>query len=227
MVGVSLYSSLAQVRPGVGHPGCGRQPQRDPFPGQEALPPLGGRRSTMESTTRRRTVRRERVRVPGGAVGVPPRPGQDDGGAATRPGLRTCGARPPVLHSLRASVRRPRAASAEGALLSPGVIPPHGSWAWWRAGASHWGGGTGGQRPRLQQARGAFVGWAWRFTAGGCGTRGKVQHHPASTRGGRGPVRVWRPEGQSRQLEGRRGSVDGRPQGAAPCQVQCPTRACT
>src|SRR5207244_1008917 len=69
----------------------------------------------------------------GGTVGVPPRPGQDNGGAATRLGLRHRGARLPVLHSLRvpvspahsspAPVPHPRATSAAGALLAPGAVP--------------------------------------------------------------------------------------------------------
>jgi len=95
----------------------------------------------------------------------------------------------------------------------------------WRGSASPRSGDPGGQRPRRQPARSACVGRAERSTAG------EVSEAWASRtphrREGVWPVRAWLPEGRSRQPGGRRGSVDGRHQSAAPCQVPCPTRACT
>ena len=127
----------------VGHQRCGRQSQEGPFPGQETLPPRWGCRATMGHTTRRGTVFCQRLRAPSGEVYGPPRPGQDDSRAATPPGLRTRGARPPVSPSRRVLVSpdhrrpvrvwRPHGASMEDALRAPDVALPPGFSAWGRA----------------------------------------------------------------------------------------------
>ena len=193
-----------------------------------SLPPLGGHRATRGRPTRRGTGRRSRVRASYGEGCVPPRPGEDDGGAVTRRGLGQRGARPRTPHRRRAPlapdrrcpvpVWRPRGPSAAGALRTPDVAPPPGTWVWWRAGASPRRAGTVGPRPRLRQARRARVGRAEPSTAGGRGTRGHGQPQPAPRRGGlvwesvasRGTVTAaWGPSWGGRWGAPRRRSVPG------------------
>jgi hypothetical protein len=181
----------------LGTTGAGATPAEGPLPGQEPLPPWRGCCCTLGRTTRRGTVLRQPVRAPSGEGGVPPRPGEDDSGAATWLGRRPPGARPARPQCLRAPqaparrrpapVRRPRVTSAAGALRAPGVSPPPGSWAGWRADEGP------DARASLTRPR----------RAGGGASRGAVTAAGGPSEGGGGP------------------------QGAGPGQVPCPTKACS
>jgi hypothetical protein len=213
-------------------------PRPCPRPGD--LPPLEGRRVRMGRTTQRGTVLRQRVRAPCGEACVPPRPGQDECGATTRPGRHHRGALPPVPHSRRAvgapdrcrpAPVEPRVAGAEGTLLSPSGAPQPGSWAWWRA--RSWGHGVwrarhtgvvGGRHGGAAPTAAAGVG----RPRGACGVvHGKPARHLRSCPAVLGTDANRR--GLPRAVTVAGGQAWGRwgHQGAGLCQVQCPTRACT
>ena len=178
----------------------------------------------MGSTTRRRTVFRERVRVPSGAVGVPPRPGQDDGGVAARPA------------ALRGSATRPpQSACARGARLlqtcAREASPCHQrggrSSLAWRHPAAWLLGVVAGRRvaPGWWPRRAAPTAAAGRGSRRGAGVavhggRARPPRHGPATPG-LAARWAWPPEGRAR----RSGAVAGRSVGGTQAQARARSSA--